>query len=218
MKTRNGLLVVALIYLIVYASLIISLNDETFFNREFSKLNVYSDFQNESLVNAKNQEIIGYIQGNVKNLDLQFFNQKEISHMQDVKNIFFRLKIISIIAILLVVIILGEMVWKNKLIKNIFRILVAIVSGEILLGAILAAIIFLNFEKAFIIFHQLLFSNNNWLLDPTADNLIRMYPQDFFVDITLEIIAKIGLITGILLFIAISLKIIDKMRSKKHLL
>jgi integral membrane protein (TIGR01906 family) len=217
MKIKSILLIISCIYLIVYVSIIISLNDETFFNREFSKLNVYADFQNESLVNAKNQEIIGYIQGNVKNLDAQFFNQKERLHLQDVKNIFLDLRLIYFLAIFLGGIILGEMVWKSKINKNkLFKILIAIVSGEILLVAILAAIVFLNFEKAFILFHQLLFSNNNWLLDPVTDNLIRMYPQDFFVDMALQIMAKVGLIAGILLFIAILPKIADKIRNNKQ--
>lgn len=217
MKIKILLLIISCIYLVAYASLIISLNNETFFHREFSKLNFYSDFQNESLVNTKNKEVVGYIQGDVKNLDAQFFNQKEISHMRDVKNIFFKLKLISIAAIFLLVIILGEMAWKKKINKNkLFKILVAILSGEVLIGAILAAIIFLNFEKSFVVFHQILFSNNNWLLNPATDNLIRMYPQDFFVDITCEIMVKIGFITGILLIVAILSEIICKTYNRKQ--
>jgi len=43
----------------------------------------------------------------------------------------------------------------------------------------------LNFQSLFIFFHQLVFTNDLWLLDPRTDYLLMMFPEGFFLDATL---------------------------------
>jgi integral membrane protein (TIGR01906 family) len=50
---------------------------------------------------------------------------------------------------------------------------------------ILALWAFLGFERFFILFHVLSFSNQYWMLDPARDYLIRLFPGGFFYDAAL---------------------------------
>ena len=80
-----------------------------------------------------------------------------------------------------------------------------IVLGAIVIGGIgiFAAI---GFEAAFTRFHEVLFSNNLWQLDPRTDRLIQMFPEAFWRDMTVVLgamcaieAALIGAVSGIYL-------------------
>ena len=57
------------------------------------------------------------------------------------------------------------------------RTLIAILAAVTLI--IIAACI--DFNSLFILFHQIAFTNDLWLLDPRTDLLIRLMPIEFFV-------------------------------------
>ena len=44
-----------------------------------------------------------------------------------------------------------------------------------------------GFDRLFLAFHLVSFSNDLWQLDPARDNLIAMYPEGFFFDATMLI-------------------------------
>ena len=44
-----------------------------------------------------------------------------------------------------------------------------------------------GFDRLFLAFHLISFSNDLWQLDPSRDYLIAMFPQGFFLDATLLI-------------------------------
>ena len=44
-----------------------------------------------------------------------------------------------------------------------------------------------DFTAVFTKFHELLFNNDLWLLDPETDYMIRILPEGFFLDMTLRI-------------------------------
>ncbi len=43
------------------------------------------------------------------------------------------------------------------------------------------AAIAINFERAFVLFHKLLFNNTNWIFDPRYDPIITILPEEFFM-------------------------------------
>ncbi len=72
-----------------------------------------------------------------------------------------------------------------------------ILSLSFIVVTILAA---LNFDKAFILFHALFFAGkNNWLFDPTTDQIILILPQIFFRNCAILIVAVLFLCCGILM-------------------
>jgi integral membrane protein (TIGR01906 family) len=56
----------------------------------------------------------------------------------------------------------------------------------VLLG-LLGLLSLVDFTEAFVKFHQMAFSNDDWMLDPRTDYLIMLYPEGFWIDATLRI-------------------------------
>ena len=72
------------------------------------------------------------------------------------------------------------------------------------LSIFLILIIFLlslsNFDDLFLNFHLISFNNDLWLLNPETDNLIKLFPQQFFYD-ALSRIVIYSLIISVLVLI-----------------
>lgn len=84
----------------------------------------------------------------------------------------------------------------------------ALVGGAALflgLAGLLALICALDFNRAFIAFHHLFFTNDLWLLDPATDLMIRLLPETFFAQVAgraalLAVLGPAGaLVLGVLL-------------------
>ena len=78
----------------------------------------------------------------------------------------------------------------------------------------LAAVISTDFTKYFIIFHQIFFDNDLWILDARTDLLINIVPEPFFMDTA----ARIAILFGgcVLLIFSISLFLLLSRRRLKH--
>lgn len=63
------------------------------------------------------------------------------------------------------------------------------------------AFINVDFTSAFTLFHELMFKNDKWLLDPATDPIINMMPEEFFAHCGVAIII-ISAVFGILLLVA----------------
>ena len=123
------------------------------------------------------------IYANVAGEYRQFFNQREIDHMVDVRNIFVAGYIIRNIAVAIFVITIAYAVFIDKTLRRIFikcyfaaSLTVLILVTTLLIG------IFLDFRHAFIIFHEIFFFNDYWQLDSATSLLINMVPLSFFIN------------------------------------
>jgi len=67
-------------------------------------------------------------------------------------------------------------------------------------AALLTAIISTDFTKYFVIFHQIFFDNDLWILDPATDLLINIVPEPFFMDTAGRIALTFGISVGVLFF------------------
>lgn len=56
----------------------------------------------------------------------------------------------------------------------------------------------INFSKAFVIFHKIMFRNDDWLFSPTDDPIILLLPERFFLKCALIIIITVFVGCGIL--------------------
>ena len=61
-----------------------------------------------------------------------------------------------------------------------------------------------DFHRYFMIFHEIFFKNDLWLLDPDTDLLIRMLPEGFFLDMA----KRIGFIFLILMVIVLVISVV----------
>jgi integral membrane protein (TIGR01906 family) len=118
------------------------------------------------------------------------YNEKELTHMEDVLKIVSSFHVIQIVSVILFLI-LGVLVYFQMGIKKILR---GLEIGAIITAAFTALLItwaFIDFDSLFLMFHYVSFSNNLWILDPSRDYLIMMFPEGFFNDVALFMVATI---------------------------
>ncbi len=59
----------------------------------------------------------------------------------------------------------------------------------LIVPATLGALIAVDFNRAFVLFHELFFTNDYWIFDPAVDPIIYTLPQDYFLNCGLFIIS-----------------------------
>lgn len=129
-----------------------------------------------------------HISTKINNIEREFFNEKEIAHMEDVKVLFLAAITIRRLSIGFIILCILFSLFSKVPVKVIlaksfcFCCLIFLV-----ITAILGLIISTDFTKYFTIFHLIFFDNDLWLLDPRTDLLINIVPEPFFVDTALRI-------------------------------
>ncbi|MGN0754958.1 MAG: TIGR01906 family membrane protein [Aristaeellaceae bacterium] len=114
----------------------------------------------------------------VRDAEIVAFNTREQAHMADVQGLFRLAKWVLVLggmALPLLGLSLRRM--GRGLLRGIRKGLIVILA---LVGivAIWAAV---DFNRLFILFHRIAFTNDLWLLDPRTDLLIRLMPIEFFI-------------------------------------
>ena len=168
------------------------------YEKEYEKYNVLTDLEMEmeDVVDVT-REMMSYLRGDRENLEVdtvvdgeerEFFNDREKAHMVDVQRLFLggldlqlAASVIAITALLILAFSKAE--WKEMLPQSF---LIGLGSFIVLAGA-LAAMIAKDFNKYFILFHEIFFDNDLWILDPDTDLMIRMLPEGFFFDMVIRI-------------------------------
>ena len=147
-------------------------------------------------------------------LNLDWYTDKDILHMQDVRTLYslsYKTMIFFIVVFTISTILL-KILCKKRTIFYITNTFNKVLLAFIIVIGILSCIISYNFTSFWIKFHQLLFSNDLWLLSPDESNLIQMVPEEFFISLITTIILHI-FILFISLFI---LNTIVKKRMKNN--
>ena len=175
--------------------------DLNFYKDFYQKENIadYIDTSSDNLIN-NTQNLLNYL-NKKEQLNTDWFSKKDILHMVDVQNLYtfshsimiycFITFILSTIIIILIL--RGKsLLYITKIFNKVLLLFIVLIGG-------LSTIIAYNFNSFWIKFHTTLFSNDLWLLSPNESNLIKMVPEDFFVNLIVRIIIYI-LILFILLF------------------
>lgn len=175
-----------------------------YYEKEYAKYNVTEDvnMEMEDLLDVTH-EMMAFLRGDRADLHVptivdgqprEFFNEREIAHMEDVQGLFLAaiaLRRACMIGIVVAVALLFALK------ADVKRILPkTICAGTLLFFTLLAAlalVISTNFTKYFVIFHEIFFNNDLWMLDPSTDLLINIVPEPFFVDTA----ARIGITYGL---------------------
>lgn len=144
----------------------------------------------EELMRAS-AEIRDYFKNDVPVLDIRvrdgdqtvsLFNVRETAHMVDVKDRFrtvSRAQEISTVYVLAYTTV--AVIWVRAFSPRFLARQVALGAG-ICLGVIFLMVIIslVGFDQAWEDFHELMFSNDFWLLNPATDRLIQMFPPPFW--------------------------------------
>ncbi len=68
---------------------------------------------------------------------------------------------------------------------------------------ILAVVVAVDFNSAFIVFHKLFFAGkDNWTFDPRYDEIIKILPQEFFLNCAVFIVSGIILISVVIIILS----------------
>ena len=175
-----------------------------YYEHEYRKYQVTEDVNMEmdDLLQVT-EEMMAYLRGDREDLHVmttvggesrEFFNEREIAHMEDVRGLFIggmglRTGALILAAVLIVLIALHRRKETLYVLARSFQIGSAIIAAAAL---ILGLIMSTDFTRYFTIFHQIFFDNDLWILDPRTDLLINIVPEPFFVDTA----ARIGLLFG----------------------
>jgi len=131
----------------------------------------------------------------VEGVDQPYYNQREIDHMVDVRNLYLNvIQIRNILALFAVFNLSLLVIFKRKLVVKELQFgltWVSIALGSLLL--VIGSFAVINFEAFWTAFHKIFFSNDLWLLDPNTDRLINMVPEGFFIDLIVMIVTHFGL-------------------------
>ena len=83
--------------------------------------------------------------------------------------------------------------------------------AAIILPVIIGGLAAINFDKAFVIFHKIFFpGKDNWLFDPSVDEIIQILPQEYFMNCAIFIGAG-------LIFISVALITVSAVMRHKRL-
>jgi len=141
---------------------------------------------------------------------IPIFNEKELIHLADVKKLIQLDYCIQITA--LVVLFVCCLVLYIGLKRNWHILAKGFLWGSVFtLGVMifLALWALFGFEQLFILFHRASFTNEFWILDPTKDYLLMLFPGGFFYDIALFGFVAIiieSILLGSLTFVILKLK------------
>jgi integral membrane protein (TIGR01906 family) len=120
------------------------------------------------------------------------FNSREATHMRDVKRLIWGVYIIAALSTvyLLAVAGLGLARYRRRFAETLA--LRGLWGGGVTLALILVVGLFalVGFDRLFLTFHQISFSNDLWQLDPRTDYLVVLFPQNFWFDATMWVAAR----------------------------
>lgn len=134
---------------------------------------------------------------------ISIFNEQEIVHMDDVRALLSLALVIRNAALILFLTAFIYLLKENRMamIKGLFY--GSMVSLMIIL--IIGGFFVMNFDATFTLFHQLVFSNDLWIMNPKTDLLIWIVPGAFFFNLitrmvfyTLIPLIITGIVTGII--------------------
>ena len=115
------------------------------------------------------------------------YNEREIHHMRDVKALVQGVYLVQMLALLYIAAYIAVGFWLRR--AEFWGTLGRDVSGggKLTLGLVVTVglLALVGFNRLFLLFHLISFSNDFWMLDPRRDYLIAMFPQGFFFEATM---------------------------------
>ncbi len=208
---------ILLILILVFTSIGLVVDDQTFINNEFTKLAISSKMgiSNTDLVTSFDR-LVSYMQGDADNIDVEvtidgeskmmFDYPQEAEHMADVRQIYMSIASYRDVGVLvmLILFLFAAVIHFRKAPQHLAQ---GYLSGSfvfLLIFGFLGTWAALDFSNFWTFFHQMLFWNDLWLFDGTQSRMINMLPEQIFADI----IARVGIYAGAVIVALIVLSVV----------
>tara|TARA_B100000315_G_scaffold260259_1_gene320402 strand:- start:1603 stop:2337 length:735 start_codon:yes stop_codon:yes gene_type:complete len=207
-----SVLMILLVPLILYGFSFNSVAfDNDLYKKEFLKYNVYSYLEDYDIENI-NGEVLNYLV-NEKNpvlIDDDFFNEREKTHLLDVKNLIQNIFVIYYFSIFLFIflIIILSIILNFNFKEIVKKFLIILLFGSLL--TLLDAVSFFllsnfNFDFTFDVFHKTFFDQGTFTFNPQFENIVVLYPENLFFDFLIMIISNTILSSVIILFLSLAI-------------
>jgi len=193
-----------LLVLIICTSIVLPTFFLPFYSSQYKKNETAEKiFISGEELTAVTKHLLGYMNGRLDDLvvyaniggeEREFFNQREKDHMEDVRDLFaicFKTRNIAFYLLMFIILLMAFL--RLKVLQLLSQCGREVVTGFLILAAVLVVIVAVDFDRAFNVFHLLFFNNDLWKLDPAKDLLINIVPIEFFMSIA-------SLIGGLILF------------------
>ncbi|MDI3534775.1 MAG: hypothetical protein PWQ82_1140 [Thermosediminibacterales bacterium] len=190
-----------------------------FYAKEYEKYSIVEQtgIKKNQLLSATNK-LLNYLRGHADNpqsivtieeKERPLFGNRELLHLSDVRELFkkgFLIKNLTfgMLGSALILFILVKPL-RNRAYKIITLSALYALIGLFCFGSL----VFLSFNTCFTYFHMMFFDNDLWLLDPSKEYLVRMFPEGFFLDSAVKVF--VYTVVELLLLIAVfkALKYLD---------
>ena len=152
---------------------------------------------------------IDFFQGSSRQLEVEvirggrsepLFNEREIQHMADVHTlmrvVFTGTQLAAAYLILFVVV--GSVLRRSAVLGSIAQGLLAGSALTLGLLVLVGLLSLLDFTTLFVRFHQLSFRNDLWMLNPSRDALLMLFPEGFWLDVTIRLAGMIAIEAAII--------------------
>lgn len=191
------LFILALPLLLLTASIAVAVNSQPLYEYGFRQYNVsQTTGLAETELKKAASGLISYFNSPEEYISLtvvkdskefQLFNQREVGHLKDVKGlIWLDYRILMGTGIFALAYTGVSLFWQKG--RRRRRLAKAVVAGSGITLALMLALgigSVLNFEQLFLQFHLIGFANDLWMLDPSKDYLIMLFPGGFWYDAAL---------------------------------
>lgn len=184
MKTKilerfcSYLIVFLLPFLVIFGSFLALFFSTGFYHSAFNQTGVYRTFASNDLVDSKLDEVLQFMNSQ-GSLDGSFFSSQAIAHLTDVRKLIIGIKHITVLYGFTVAGLISYLVLHKqyrRLAKSVAA--AAAVTAGVIFGLQIGIV--QNFDLLFFQFHKAIFANDLWLF-PSNDNLMKLFPQPFFV-------------------------------------
>ena len=195
------LFAIAMPLFLVTASVAWAFNDPGVYSRGFEKYRI-------SLTTGITEEDLRHVAGQIRHYfnstdepllvktqvygeERELFNPREVQHMRDVKRLVWWVYAAAAVS---GIYLLAATSWGIVVNGRGFLGVLAhrVIRGVALMGILVVAVGILalsGFDTLFLRFHQLAFANDLWQLDPRRDYLVIIFPQGFWLDATMRVVA-----------------------------
>src|SRR5207248_3230197 len=153
---------------------------------------------------------VAYFQGPPGQIQLQvtafgqsrlLFNDREVAHMEDVQALIQFFLRMQIVAAVVVAVRLAVALFVERGVVNLGRDMLLSVGMIVALIVVVAVASMIDFDALWTRFHQIAFRNNLWLLDPSRDYLIMLFPEPFWFAATIRMAVSVALQTAVVALI-----------------
>lgn len=193
-----------------------------YYEKEYTKYQVLNDLPEMTMDDLLivTDEMMAFLRGDREDLHVfttmggeyrEFFNEREIAHMIDVRKLFIGGLWLRRIGLLILAAGALFLFFRQKKDKEKKKLMAAAIPASLCLGTgiffaatlIIIGIISTDFSRYFIVFHHIFFDNDLWILNPATDMLINIVPEPFFMDTAFRIAVVFAVL--VILFFCINL-------------